>query len=121
MAGSRATIRFPSSRGSTSMLNDIAAEARYGVRTLLKSPGFTITAVLALGLGIGANTAIFSVVNAVVMRPLPWSRPDGLVRIWESAPKLGWPRFSVSLPNFIDWRAQSDTFEGLAAWRSWSL
>ena len=103
------------------MFGSIAADARYGVRTLLKSPGFTLAAVLALGLGIGANTAIFSVVDAVLMRPLPWKDSPRLVRIWESAPKLGWPRFSTSIPNFIDWRAQCDAFDGLAAWRYWSV
>ena len=98
------------------MFADILAEARFAVRTLLKSPGFTLAAVLALALGIGANTAIFSVVDAVVMRPLPWKDSSRLVRIWESAPKLGWPKFSASGPNFMDWREQDESFESLAAW-----
>ena len=70
---------------------------------------------MALALGTGANTAIFSVVNAVMLRPLPFADPGRLIRIWESNPEGGWPTFSVSHPNFLDWRARATAFERLAA------
>lgn len=87
--------------------------ARYAVRTLLKSPGLTAIAVLALGLGIGANTAIFSVVNAVFLRPLPYPDAERLVEISERNPSSG--RMSVSYPNYLDWQKQADVFDAMAA------
>ncbi len=90
-------------------------DLRYGARMLLKSPGFTLIVLLTLSLGIGANTAIFSVVNTVMLRQLPFPNPDRLVRLNESNPERGWPTFSVSHPNFLDWRARNQTFEALAA------
>lgn len=83
---------------------------RYATRTLLKSPGLTATAVLALALGIGANTAIFSVVNAVFLRPLPYQDAERLVEIAE----WGRGRMSVSYPNYLDWQKQADAFESMA-------
>ena len=77
-------------------------DLRYGIRMLLKNPAFTLIAGFTLALGIGANTAIFSVVNAVLLRPLPYPEPERLVRLWESNPGRGWPEFSVSAPNFAD-------------------
>ena len=103
------------------LLLDISQDLRFSARTLARNPAFTIAAVLALALGIGANTAIFSVVNAVALRPFPWKDSGRLVRIWESAPQLGWPRFSTSIPNFIDWRAQNHVYEDIAAWRGAEL
>src|SRR3712207_2691639 len=88
-------------------------DIRYGVRALWKSPGFTAVAVLALALGVGANTAIFSVVNGVLLRPLPYKDPGRLVRLSEQSAKL--PQMSVSYPNFVDWRAQQTVFEQMAA------
>ena len=90
-------------------------DIRYGVRTLLKNRGFTAVAVLALALGIGANTAIFSVVNAVLLRPLPFERSDRLVMVWEKRMQLGRERNVVSPPDFYDWRAQNQVFEDMAA------
>jgi predicted permease len=90
-------------------------DLRYAARALLKNSGFTTVAVITLALGIGATTAIFSVVNASMVRPLPFADPDRLLRLWESNPTGGWPQFSHSHPNFLDWRAQQTTFEGLAA------
>src|SRR5687768_9224365 len=91
------------------MLRDI----RYGLRGLLKRPGFTIVALLALALGIGANTAIFSLVNAVVLQPLPYHEPDQLVWAWGNFP--GGNRASVSPADYLDFRNQNKTFEQLGA------
>jgi putative ABC transport system permease protein len=88
-------------------------DIRFGFRMLLKKPGFTAVAVLALALGVGANTAIFSVVNGVLLRPLPFKDPDRLVRLGEWSKEV--PGMSISYPNFLDWRAQNHVFEGLAA------
>ena len=88
---------------------------RYAARSLRKSPGFTAVAALTLALGVGANTAIFSVVNTVMLRPLPFSNPDRLVRIWESDPEHGRPTFATSHPNFLDWRSGAKSFQALAA------
>jgi putative ABC transport system permease protein len=90
-------------------------DLRYGARMLLKNPGFTLIVLLTLALGIGANTAIFSVVNAVMLRQLPFANPDRLVRLRESNPERGLASFSVSQPNFLDWRGRNQTFEALAA------
>jgi putative ABC transport system permease protein len=90
-------------------------DLRYAARALRKSPGFTAIAALTLALGVGATTAIFSVVNAVMLRPLPFTEPDRLVRIWENNLERGWSTFAVSHPNFLDWRSQSRAFESLAA------
>jgi predicted permease len=86
---------------------------RYAVRTLLKSPGMTAVAVLALALGIGANTAIFSVINAVFLRPLPYSEAGRLVEISERS--SGGGHMSVSYPNYLDWSKQAGVFEAMAA------
>ena len=92
------------------------ADVRYALRSLLRAPGFTISAVLALALGIGANTAVFSVVYAVLLAPLPY--PDGhrLVRLYETNAANGVGRGEVSAGTFVDWRARSRTLERLAAY-----
>ncbi len=97
------------------MLADLAQDLRYGLRTLLKNPGFTVVAVSALALGIGANSAIFSVVNAVLLRPLPFKNPDQLVMVWENATHLGFPKNTPAPPNFLDWQRQNSVFTGMAA------
>ena len=94
-------------------MKTLLKDLRYGIRGLLKRPGFTAVAIVTLALGIGANTAIFSVVNAVVLRPLPYSEPDRLVTLWETIP--GSDRRSVAPGNFADWRSQNETFQDLAA------
>jgi putative ABC transport system permease protein len=86
-----------------------------------KSPGFTAMAVLALALGIGANSAIFSVVNTVLLRPLPYKDPDRLVMVWYHVPQKGLKQFSASPLDFIDWRDQSQVFEQMAAFDSLSF
>ncbi len=92
-------------------------DIRFALRQLLKSPGFTIVAILTLGLGIGACTAIFSVVNGVLLRPLAYAEPDRLVLLRESQPPK-YPEFSVAPPNFLDWQKQTHSFTALAASRN---
>jgi putative ABC transport system permease protein len=97
------------------MLGDLKHDLRYGVRMLLKNPGFTAVAVVALALGIGANSAIFSVVNTVLLRPLPYQEPERLVMVWEDDAKHGYPNDTPAAANFVDWREQNKVFEGMAA------
>ena len=97
------------------IVDRFAQDLRYAARALWKHPGFTAIAALTLALGVGVNTAIFSVVNAVMLRPLPYGDPDRLIRIYESNPERGWPEFSASQPNFLDWRAQAKSWQALAA------
>src|SRR5438046_2493506 len=101
--------------GKINIFADLWQDLRYGLRTLLKNPGFTIIAVIALALGIGANSAIFSVVNAVLLRPLPFKNPEQLVMVWENATHVGFPKNTPAPPNFIDWQKQNTVFTGMAA------
>jgi putative ABC transport system permease protein len=97
------------------LLEDLAQDTRYALRSLRKYPGFTFVAVLTLALGIGANTAIFSVINAVLLRPLPYDNADNLVVLRETVSdrSIG----GASYPNFVDWRNQNTVFENVAAVR----
>src|SRR6185369_8630735 len=95
-------------------MDSLIRDIRYGIRSLLKRPGFTAIALVALALGIGANTAIFSLVNAVVLRPLPYPEPDQLVWGWGFV-RNGPSRASVSPLDYLDYRSQNKTFENLAA------
>src|SRR3954447_2830126 len=91
---------------------------KYSVRMLLKQSSLTIVAIVAIGLGIGANTAIFSVVNAVLLRPLPFQKPEQLVAVWEDDYQRGQQRGWFSYPDFADLRAQSQSFEQLASYHN---
>src|SRR5215207_3564167 len=95
-------------------MDSLIKDILYGFRSLLKRPGFTAIALIALALGIGANTAIFSLVNAVVLQPLPFPDPDRLVWMWGNI-RNGGNRASVSPPDFLDFRSQNKTFEQIAA------
>jgi putative ABC transport system permease protein len=97
------------------MFGDFSHDVRYGVRMLWKNPGFTAVAVVALALGIGANSAIFSVVNTVLLRPLPYKEPERLVMVWEDDAKHGFPNDTPAVANYVDWRNQNQVFEGMAA------
>ena len=101
--------------------DEVFQDLRYGARMLAKNPGFTLIAVLTLGLGIGANTAIFSVVNAVLLRPLPYPESERLVWLSERSPK--YPTMTISYPDFIDWQAQQTVFEHIGAfnWGTYNL
>jgi predicted permease len=90
-------------------------DAVYGLRMLLKSPGFTVVALFSLALGIGANSAIFSVVNQVLLHPLPYPNADQLVAVWSTIPSQGIRQFASSIPDFQDWRAQNHAFQQMAA------
>jgi putative ABC transport system permease protein len=90
-------------------------DLRYGARMLFKSKGFTAVAVLALALGIGANTAIFSVVNAVILRPLPFAEQERLIVVWKQDQTASNPFVELSVPEFVDWQKQSTVFESVAA------
>lgn len=98
-------------------------DLRFGLRQLLSKPGVTLIAVLSLALGIGANTAIFSLVDAVLLRPLPFHEPDRLVMVWEDATQVGFPRNTPAPANYADWKSQNKTLEDMAAlnWRNYAL
>jgi putative ABC transport system permease protein len=95
-------------------MRTLLQDLRYGARMLWKNPGFASIAVITLALGIGANTAIFSVIDALMLRPLPFREPDKLFQVWESNVKLGYKEMDASYPNFADWRDQSQVFEQIA-------
>jgi predicted permease len=96
--------------------DEMMQDLRFGFRMLLKNPGFTLIALLTLALGIGANTAIFSVVNAVILRPLPYQDPDQVVMMWTADPKRDIHEAGTSYPTFRDWRTQSRLFADMAIW-----
>jgi predicted permease len=96
-------------------METLLQDLRFGIRTLRKAPGFTLVAVIALALGIGANTAMFSIVNGVLLRPLPYPEPEQLLRLYTSTPQIR--DSSVSYPNFLDWQKRSRAFEMMASYR----
>ena len=99
------------------MMDTVWRDLRYAIRGLTKRRGFTAVAVLSLALGIGANTAIFSVFSAVLLRALPFHDPDRLVVVWEDASFAGFPQNTPAPANYIDWKEQNGVFEGMAAVR----
>src|SRR5262249_44379365 len=98
-------------------------DLRYSARMLMKKPGFAFVAIITLALGTGANTAIFSLLNAVLLGPLPFAEPERLVMLWEDGSAIGVPRAEAAPANVVDWKARQSTFEGLATldWRSFDL
>jgi putative ABC transport system permease protein len=99
-------------------MQTLLADLRYGFRLLRQSPGFTAIAILALALGIGANTAIFSTLDAVLLRPLPYADPDRVVMVWEDASSIGFAHNTPAPANYFDWREQNHVFTDIAATRT---
>ena len=89
-------------------METLLQDIRYGIRMVAKSPSFAVIAILTLALGIGANTALFSVVNGVLLNPLPYDQPDRLVAIYSKSSEF--PRSSISYPNFLDWVREQRSF-----------
>ena len=96
-------------------MNNLWTDLRYAIRVLVKNPGFALAAVLTLALGIGANTAVFTVVNAALLRGLPYRNPERLVHLWETTPRQDFSQHEASYPDFLDWR-ENQVFEGVAAY-----
>ncbi|HKG14026.1 MAG TPA: hypothetical protein VKB12_11820, partial [Pyrinomonadaceae bacterium] len=98
-------------------MRSLFKDVRFGVRSLVKRPGFTLVAVVTLALGIGANTAIFSVIDAALLRSLPYREPGRLVHLWETKRSRDFEQREASYPDFQDWRAQSTgVFDGVAGY-----
>src|ERR1700759_1408391 len=120
LGGVAQTEEMVRDRRSLPWLESFTQDFRFASRMLLKNPGFTITAVLILALGIGANTAMFSVVRAVLLRPLAYSQPDRILRVatlWKKSGHQG----QVSAPDFHDWHDQSSAFERMAIYANYEI
>ena len=104
---------------ATRLMDALAHDLRYGLRAFRVAPGFAFAAVTVLAVAIGANTAMFSVINAVLLRPLPFAEPDRLVSIFETNPERGWTRAQVAAANYLDWRERTTRFDGIAAHNDW--
>src|SRR5712692_4689243 len=98
------------------MISNFLGDLRFALRQLIKNPGFAFIAICTLALGIGANTAIFSVINAVLLRPLPYPNAEGIMFVSESDNTTG-QEFSVSCPDYLDWKRDNNVFEHLAVTR----
>ncbi len=97
-------------------MDNLWQDIRFSIRSMFKKPAFTAIALIALALGIGANTALFSVIYSVLLKPLPFVQPDNLVRVWNTVDSNG--QFSVTYPDFNDWRERNQSFEYLAAYNT---
>src|ERR687890_90748 len=97
-------------------VEDLRQDIVYGLRVLRRNPVFSLVAVVTLALGIGANTALFSITNAVIFRPLPFPEPERLMTLWEGSPKSEDSRVIVSPANYLDWREQTSSFEEMGAY-----
>jgi len=101
-------------------MDSLLRDLKFAVRSLLKRPAHTFIAIVTLAIGIGANSAIFSVVNALLIKPLPFPEPERIVALWDKVPSRGVERNEVTVANYLDWRAQNRTFEQLGMYRWWS-
>jgi len=104
-----------------SSMNKLLRDIRYALRLLRKSPGFTAVAVLTLALGIGANTAIFTLLDAVLLRPLPFQNPSQLVMLWEALPEIGYPKIEASAPDLMLYEREQKSFESLGSFQNKDL
>jgi len=102
-------------------MDNLISDIRYAIRNLIKRPGFTLIAVLTLALGIGANSSIFSAINALLLNPLPIPDHSRVMAIWDKDPSHGLEHNEVTVANYFDWRAQNQSFESLALYRWWSV
>src|SRR5262245_34673769 len=121
MVQSRSLLSFARNKNGTSFacsenMSQLMQDLRYAFRMMLKNPGFTIIVLLTLALGIGANTAIFTIVNAILIRPLPMPHPERLVAVSSTVQRENLERRSVSYLDYLDWRSQNDVFEKMAAY-----
>src|SRR6185436_16213631 len=101
-------------------MENLRGDITYAIRNLWKRPGFTLIAVLTLALGIGANSAIFSAINALLLKPLPFPQLDRVVTVWDKMPNQGLEHNEVTFANYLDWQAQNQSFEQLALYRWWN-
>src|SRR5215472_5166113 len=108
------------SNWSWNWLESIWRDVRYGIRTLARSPGFSVTAILVMALGIGATTSLFTIVRSVLLRPLPFHDPDKLVMLYEHFRQTQYPYNQVSPADFRDWREKTHGFEDMGVWRWWA-
>ena len=102
-------------------MESLFSDTRYALRNLLRRPGFTLVAVVTLALGIGANTAIFSAIHSLLLKPLPFPELDRVVAIWDKLPSRGVMHNEVTVANYLDWKSQTQSFEHLALYRWWSV
>src|SRR3977135_4074276 len=112
-------ISIQSRLGEPSM-DSLLRDLKFSARSLLKRPGLTIVAVITLAIGIGANSAIFSTINALLLKPLPFPDPERIVALWEKVPSRGVERNELAVANYLDWNAQNKSFEHLGMYRWWS-
>jgi putative ABC transport system permease protein len=96
-------------------MDNLIRDVRFALRTMARKPGFTALAIIIMALGIGANTAIFSLVRAVLLRPLPFANPDRLVMVWEDATFVGFPKNTPAPANYADWKSRNEVFDDMAA------
>ncbi|HXV59387.1 MAG TPA: ABC transporter permease [Vicinamibacteria bacterium] len=111
--------RSPKRRRGGTTMRELAHHFRLSARSFLRQPVFTVVAVLALALGIGASVAIFTVFHAVLLRPLPFREPDRLVSVWEKNPERGWHQAQVAAANYLDWRSSARSFSDMAGYNDW--
>ena len=114
LGGLESTRQDYRERGTVPFVEHLAQDVRFAVRQLVKNPGFTVTAILMLGLGLGASVAIFAFVDAALIEPLPYPDPTRLVHVTESTPQM--PRANLSYPDYLDWKRQNTVFTSLAVY-----
>src|SRR5215467_12409079 len=100
---------------------DSIRDLKYALRRLVRTPGFTLAALITLGLGIGANTAIFSVINSVLLKPLPFHEPERLIGVWQTAPGVNIKDLNASIADYVTYREDSSAFADVAIWNSRSV